>query len=80
MARGYFMAKIKFYLPKFLLRKDLLNSHGCPLRLTFTTYTQVVVKTGEDYAATRDYSMNRVSVSIKNRLISRVDIGRSRRI
>lgn len=36
---------------------------------------RVVSRDGEDYAATRDYRLDRVSVTIKNGVISRVDVG-----
>ena len=64
-----------FYLPEYRLGKDLLNSYGRPLRLILTRHTPVVVEDGEDYAATLDYMIDRVSVTIKKELISRVDVG-----
>ena len=69
------MATIKFYLLKFLLRKGLFNSCGHPLSLTIARHIEVVLKAGEDYAATLDYRMDFLCVSIKKRLISRVDAG-----
>jgi len=36
---------------------------------------RVVSRDGEDYAATRDYRLDRVSVTINSGLISRVDVG-----
>ena len=69
------MAMSKFYLPEYRLGKDLLNSCGRPLRLILTRHTPVVVKNGEDYAATLDYMIDRVSVTIKKELISGVDVG-----
>ena len=36
---------------------------------------RVVSRDGEDYPATLDYRLDRVSVTIKNGLISRVDVG-----
>ena len=69
------MAMSMFYLPEYRLGKDLLHSCGRPLRLILTRHTPVVVKDGEDYAATLDYMIDRVSVTIKKELISRVDVG-----
>ena len=64
-----------FYLPEYRLGKDLLHSCGRPLRLFLTRHTPVVVEDGEDYAVTLDYMIDRVSVTIKKELISRVDVG-----
>ncbi len=75
MARGYFMAMPKFHLPEYRLGKDLLNSDGRPLRLILTRHKQEIVKDGEYYAATLDYRIDRVSVTINKELISRVDGG-----
>jgi hypothetical protein len=36
---------------------------------------RVVSRDGEDFPATLDYRLDRVSVTIKNGLISRVDVG-----
>ena len=69
------MAMSKFYLPEYRLGKDLLNSYGRPLRLILTRHTQEIVKDGEHYAATLDYRIDRVSVTINKELISRVDVG-----
>lgn len=65
----------KFYLLKYRLGKDLINSYGRPLRLILTRHTPVVLRDGEYYAATLDYRIDRVSVTIKKELISRVDVG-----
>ena len=69
------MAMSMFYLPEYRLGKDLLHSCGRPLRLILTRHTPVVVEDGEDYAVTLDYMIDRVSVTIKKELISRVDVG-----
>jgi len=75
MLRGYFMTMIKFYLLEFLVRKGLFNSCGRPLRLTIARYTEVVLKAGEDYAATVDYRVDYVCVNMKKRLIFRANAG-----
>jgi hypothetical protein len=45
------------------------------LRLTIARHTEVVLKAGEDYAATVDYRVDYVCVNMKKRLIFRANAG-----
>ena len=49
------------------------DAESCAVQLDWGY--RVVSRDGEDYAATRDYRLDRVSVTIKKGLISRVDVG-----
>jgi len=49
------------------------EAEGCATQLDWAY--RVVSRDGEDYPATFDYRLDRVSVTIKNGLISRVDVG-----
>jgi hypothetical protein len=75
MARGYFIAISKFYPLISGHTKDFLDSCGHLLRSNLAREIEIVVQAGEDYAATFDYRVDRVSVAIKKGWISRVDLG-----
>jgi hypothetical protein len=49
------------------------NAESCAAQLDWGY--RVVSKDGEDFAVTLDYRLDRVSVTIKNGVISRVDVG-----
>jgi hypothetical protein len=49
------------------------DAENCAVQLDWGY--RVVSRDGEDYAATRDYRLDRVSVTVKNGLITRADIG-----
>ena len=56
-----------------LIGMDEIDAESCATQLDWGY--RVVSRDGEDFPATRDYRLDRVSVTIKNGLISRVDIG-----
>jgi hypothetical protein len=50
-----------------------IDAESCAAQLQWGY--RVVSRDGEDYPATLDYRLDRVSVTIKNGLISRADVG-----
>ena len=56
-----------------LIGMDEIDAESCATQLDWGY--RVVSRDGEDFPATLDYRLDRVSVTIKKGLISRVDVG-----
>jgi hypothetical protein len=69
MARGYLITMSKFYPLISGHTKDFLDSCGRLLRSNLAREIEIVVQAGEVYAATFDYRVDRVSVTMKKQLI-----------